>query len=90
MKTVNALKVRNNLSEILDLLEETGEPILITKGRKIRAALITPEQLKTRFLNFHADEPRRQLLETMATLKKKARGNKDSLTLLRELRGYEQ
>ena len=42
MKTVNALKIRNNLGEILDLLEKTKEPILVSKGREIRAVLITP------------------------------------------------
>ena len=34
MKTVNALKIRNNLGEILDLLEKTKEPILVSKGRR--------------------------------------------------------
>ncbi len=90
MKTVNALKIRNNLGEVLDLLDKTGEPILISKDRTIRAALITPEQFKTRFLDFHADEQKQKLLDTIAGLKKKGRGKKDSLTLLRELRGYDR
>ena len=30
MEEVNALKIRNNLGEILDRLNEKGEPILIT------------------------------------------------------------
>jgi antitoxin (DNA-binding transcriptional repressor) of toxin-antitoxin stability system len=46
MEEVNALKVRNNLGEILDRLNEKGEPILISKGREIRAVLVTPEQFK--------------------------------------------
>ena len=50
MGTVNALKVRNNLGKILDRLEKTREPILISKGRKIRAVLVTPEDFETRFL----------------------------------------
>ena len=36
METVNALKIRNNLGTVLDRLSESGEPILISKGRKIR------------------------------------------------------
>jgi len=39
MKNVNALKVRNQLGEILAGLEETGEPVLISKGRRVRAVL---------------------------------------------------
>ena len=34
MEEVNALKIRNNLGEILDRLNETGNPIFISKGRK--------------------------------------------------------
>ena len=49
MKTVNALRIRNNLGEILDMLNKTGEPILVSKVREIRAVLITPEQFKKRF-----------------------------------------
>ena len=49
MKTVNALKIRNNLGEVLELLTKTGEPILISKGREVRAVLITPEQFEKRF-----------------------------------------
>ena len=29
METVNALKIRNNLGQVLDLLREKGEPILV-------------------------------------------------------------
>ena len=46
MKIVKALKIRNNLGEILDLLKKNGEPILVSKGRKIEAVLITPEQFE--------------------------------------------
>ena len=43
IEEVNALKIRNNLAEILDRLNEKGESILISKGRKIRAVLVAPE-----------------------------------------------
>jgi len=89
MKTVNALKIRNNLGEVLALLEKTGEPILISKGRKIRAALITPEQFKKRFLDYQAEEEKKQLLETIESLKDNRPGTKESVEILRELRGYE-
>jgi len=35
MEEVNALKIRNNLGEIFDRLNDKGEHILISKGRKI-------------------------------------------------------
>ncbi len=88
MRTVNALKIRNNLGEVLDLLNNTGEPILVSKGRKLRAVLITPEQFKRRFLDYQAEERKRQLLETIKGLKDDSLERKGSVEVLRELRGY--
>ncbi len=88
MRTVNALKIRNNLGEVLDLLNNTGEPILVSKGRKLRAVLITPEQFKRRFLDYQAEERKRQLLETIKGLRDDSLERKGSVEVLRELRGY--
>ena len=88
MRTVNALKIRNNLGEVLDLLNNTGEPILVNKGRKLRAVLITPEQFKRRFLDYQAEERKRQLLETIKGLREDSLERKGSVEVLRELRGY--
>lgn len=88
MKKVNALKIRNNLGEVLDTLTKTGEPILVSKGREIRAVLITPEQFKRRFLDYQAEEQKRQLLQTIEGLQAHSLRGQDSLDLLRELRGY--
>lgn len=89
MKNVNALKVRNQLGEILDGLEETGEPVLISKGRRVRAVLITPEQFERRFLDYQAEEKKQKLLERIASLRDRRIGEKESVEVLRELRGYD-
>ncbi len=89
MKTVNALKIRNHLGEVLEELNKTGKPILVSKGRKIQAVLITPEQFKRRFLDFQAEQEKSRLLETIKRLRTKRLGTKDSVEVLRELRGYE-
>ncbi|HEC31696.1 MAG TPA: type II toxin-antitoxin system Phd/YefM family antitoxin, partial [Deltaproteobacteria bacterium] len=73
METVNALKVRNNLGKILDRLEKTKEPILISKGRKIRAVLVTPEDFERRFLDVKVREDKKRFLETVRLLRKKKR-----------------
>ena len=88
MKTVNALKIRNHLGEVLDLLTETREPILVSKRRKIRAVLITPEQFEKRFLDFQAEEKKTQMIERVEALKAKRRGTAGSVEVLRKLRGY--
>ena len=90
MEEVNALKVRNNLGEILDRLADKGEPILISKGRKIRAVLVTPEQFEKRFLDYKTREDKERLLDSLKRLRKKKKGKQSSLSLLRKLRGYEK
>jgi PHD/YefM family antitoxin component YafN of YafNO toxin-antitoxin module len=88
MEEVNALKIRNNLGEILDRLNDKGEPILISKGRKIRAVLVTPEQFEKRFLDWQAKEEKKRFLEVVKRLRKGKKESLSSITILRQLRGY--
>lgn len=88
MEEVNALKIRNNLGEILDRLNDKGVPILISKGRKIRAVLVTPEQFEKRFLDWQAKDEKNRFLDTVKRLRKRKKEKLSSLTVLRRLRGY--
>ena len=88
MEEVNALKIRNNLGEILDRLEATGEPILISKGRKLRAVLVSPHDFENRFLDYKVKEDKKRLLNGMRALKRKKKEPIESIELLRQLRGY--
>lgn len=88
MEEINALKLRNNLGEILERLNDRGEPIYISKGRKIRAVLVTPQQFERRFLDWMIDEQKASLLESIKGLRKKRKENTNSLTVIRQLRGY--
>ena len=90
MEEVNALKIRNNLGKILDRLNKSGEPILISKNRKIRAVLVTPEQFERRFLDWQAQDERQRFLAAFKQLKKSRKGNITTLAVLRKLRGYDQ
>jgi len=90
MEEVNALKIRNNLGAVLDRLNDRGEPIFISKGRKIRAVLVTPEQFEKRFLDWQAEEKKKRFLENFNNLRKGKKGKLSSLTVLRQLRGYKQ
>ena len=90
MEEVNALKIRNHLGEILDRLEAKGEPILVSKGRKIRAVLVTPEQFEKRFLDYQTRQDKERLLDSLKLLRKRKKVNQTSLSLLRKLRGYEK
>lgn len=88
MERVNALKLRNNLGEILDRLSAKGDPILISKGRRIRAVLVTPEDFERRFLDVKAQEEKDRLLDLFKSLRKRKKESLQSLNVLRQLRGY--
>lgn len=90
MEKVNALKIRNNLGEILNRLNETGEPILVSKGRKLRAVLVTPEDFEKRFLDYKVKEDKKRMLNTMFALRKNKKEPLESIKLLRQLRGYKE
>ncbi len=88
MKTVNALTVRNKLGSVLQELEDGKEPILITKGRKIRAVLITPGDFQVRFLDKQVEEEKQRWMMKLAELRAPRIGSLTSLEALRDLRGY--
>ncbi len=87
-KTVNALEIRNNLGRVLDELEESKQPVLVSKGRKIRAVLISPEDFKLRFVDRQAEAERESWMSKLAELRAPRRGGLASLDVLRDLRGY--
>ena len=89
MEQVNALKLRNNLGEILDRLAKKGEPILISKGKKLCAVLVTLEQFEKRFLDVKANEKKERFINNLKSMKKPRVGTLNSLDMLRNLRGYE-
>lgn len=90
MEEINALKIRNNLGEVLDRLNDTKEPIFITKGRKIRAVLVTPDQFEKRFLDWKVKEDKKRIFESIKNLRGKKKEKRSSLEILRNLRGYEE
>ncbi len=91
MKKVNALSVRQSLGKVLRDLERTGEPILVEKGRRPAAVLITLRDFNERFVDrAAADERRRIVQEILAFRQLPARPGSDvrsAAEILREIRG---
>jgi len=88
MKTINALTARNNLGKILEALNKTGEPVLLNKNNKIKAVLITLEDFKKRFVDVQAEDDKWAFLENIKKLSALKTEKKQSVQVLRELRGY--
>ncbi|MGA2640279.1 MAG: type II toxin-antitoxin system Phd/YefM family antitoxin [Spirochaetia bacterium] len=87
MRTVNALEIRNHLGVLLDELERTGEPVIVSKGRKPRAVLISVEDFRKRFVDRQTEERRQALMDRVLAARAERVGGADSLSILRALRG---
>ena len=86
MKTVNALTIRNRFGEILTYLEETHEPVLVSKGKRVRAALVPIEEFERRFLDKRVQEEQREFIKRVHAAVRPRKGTKDSVEILREIR----
>jgi len=88
MITTNALELRRALGKILNQLERHGRPILIEKGRKPKAVLISLRDYNERFVDAAAADEREHLAEEILALRSRARrSRRTSVEVVRELRG---
>jgi prevent-host-death family protein len=84
MKTVNALRLRQQLGSVLRALQESGRPILIERNSKPAAVLISLEDYQKRFVDREADEKRKEMVETILKTRLRLPAGKSTLDLLRE------
>lgn len=87
MKTVNALQLRQSLGAVVEELERSGEPVLLQKGRRPVAVLISLRDFQERFVERAAAEAREELLARMDRLARPATDPTPAVEILRELRG---
>jgi len=86
MQTVNARQLRQSLGKVLDRMRETGEPILLEKGRRPVAVLISLEEFRKRFVDVEADRRRRELVARIRGANIPLPEGRTSLDLIRETR----
>jgi prevent-host-death family protein len=88
MEKANALELRRALGGVLKKLERRGEPILIEKGRKPTAVLITLKDYHERFVDTVAAAERERLAEEILAMRRYARrSRRRAADFVRELRG---
>lgn len=90
MKKVNALKIRNQFGEVLDMLEKEGEPILIEKKKEVRAVLISYEDFQTRFIDKQAEEEKQKFFNQIRSHAAPSVTDETPLSTLRRFRGYDE
>lgn len=88
MQRTNALALRRTLGKVLETLERTGMPILIEKGRRPAAVLVSLRDFNERFVDALAADERERLARDILALRNRARrSRRKSVDLVRELRG---
>ena len=86
MKSVNALELRQSLGTVLQQLEAGGKPVLIRRGRKPAAVLISLGDYRERFVDRNADDERRAIVARLKALRFSRPRKGTTLDRLRELR----
>ena len=86
MKTTNALKLRQSLGDLLDSLEQDGEPILVERHQKPTAVLISLRDYQRRFVDRIADEKRKEIIHRITNSNLQLPAGINSLEILHEAR----
>jgi len=89
MRKVNALKVRNQFGEVLQMLESDG-PVLVEKRNRVRAVLISYEDFLARFVDKLAEEDKRRFISRVREHAAPSLIDEDPVDTLRALRGHER
>lgn len=87
MKKVTALELRQSLGKVVSSIQKSGQPVLLEKGRKPVAVLISIADYHERFVEREAHHARNRLLEQMDSLARPSSpGSPAADDALRELR----
>lgn len=91
MRKINALTLRQSFGKVLEDLERNGEPILVEKGRRPRAVIITLKDFNERFVEKAAAEERRRLVDQILAFRerpgRKHADRRAAAEILRDIRG---
>ena len=86
MKKINALELRQSLTKVVTHLQRSGEPILLEKGRKPAAVIISLEDFRKRFVEKDADERRREIQARILKLARRSSAKESAEELVRQIR----
>lgn len=90
MKKINALQLRQSLNKVILMLQKTHEPILLERGKKPAAVIISLDDFKKRFVEKAADEKRREIQKQIAAMSTTSKLKLSSEDILRQIRNGEE
>lgn len=86
MKKVSALDLRQSVRKIAAALEREGEPIMLMRGSRPVAVLISLRDFEERFVDKAAAEARQALIAEMDALARPARDATPAVEVIRRAR----
>lgn len=90
MKKINALQLRQSLNKVILMLQKTHEPVLLEKGKKPAAVIISIDDFQKRFVEKAADEKRREIQKQIASMSTTSKLKLSSEDILRQIRNGEE
>lgn len=90
MKKINALQLRQSLNKVILMLQKTHEPVLLEKGKKPAAVIISIDDFQKRFVEKAADEKRREIQKQIAAMSTTSKLQLSSEDILRQIRNGEE
>ncbi len=87
MKTVTALELRQSMGKVIDIIRSTGEPVVLERGRKPVAVLISLQDFEERFVEKDAAQARQKLLAEIDSIARRSADTTSAVDILREARG---
>ena len=86
MRHINAVELRQSVGKVVKLLEKYNEPLILDKGNKAVAVLISLKDFNERFVEKAAEEARIELIRKIDKMAMTSKDPKTAEDLLRDLR----
>ena len=86
MKKINALQLRQSMAKIIESVEKSGEPILLERGRKPAAVIISIQDFKSRFADKDAEAARIETVNRIKGMELESVRKESAEVLVREIR----
>jgi len=87
VKTINALKVRTKFGAVLEELKRDGQPLLLSRGGRVEAALVPIDLFMKRFVDLLGSDALEEVLQELKGIQAKPRFGRLSQLDLRQMRG---
>lgn len=90
MKHISAVQLRQSVGKVVKMLEKNNEPVILDKGNKAVAVLISIKDFNERFVERAAEEARIELAKKIDKIAMVSINSTPAEDVLRELRDSQE